>query len=48
MTEADAQRALSQLQQGCVARFEGMGHLLHLEPKGYEVVNAVSMFLESL
>lgn len=48
MTKEEAQRAMGQLADGYVVHFEGMGHLLHGEPRGYAALNALSMFLEGL
>ncbi len=48
LSDDDVERALGQLSKGYAVRFPDMGHLLHLEPQGYEVVNTVSLFLESL
>ncbi|NKB71299.1 MAG: alpha/beta fold hydrolase [Candidatus Latescibacteria bacterium] len=44
----DADRALSQLQDGYIARFGDLGHLMDLEPEGYQVLNEICLFLESL
>ena len=48
MADGDVERALSQLQKGYVVRFPEIDHILHLAPEGYQVVNAVCLFLESL
>ena len=48
ISDDDVERALNQLKRGYAVKFPDMGHLLHLEPEGYQVVNAVSLFLESL
>ena len=48
ISDDDVERALAQLQKGYAVKFPDMGHLLHLEPQGYQVVNAVGLFLESL
>ena len=48
LTPEDGQRALAQLPEGYLVRFEGMGHLLHQEKEGYQVIAAITHFLESL
>ena len=48
MTLDDGQRALKQLPDGYLVHFDNMGHLLHLESQGYQVIATVSHFLESL
>lgn len=48
MTKEDAQRAMGQLADGYVVNLEGIGHLLHYDPRGYAALNAVMMFLEGL
>jgi pimeloyl-ACP methyl ester carboxylesterase len=48
ISDADSARALSQLPDGTVARFESLSHELQNEPRGYPVVLAVAKFLESL
>jgi pimeloyl-ACP methyl ester carboxylesterase len=48
MTPEDGQRALKQLPNGYLVHFDNMGHLLHLEGQGYQVIATVSHFLESL
>ena len=47
MTKEDAQRAMNQLADGYVVNIDG-GHLQHFGPKGYEIMNAVWLFLEGL
>ena len=47
MTEEDAQRAMQQLVDGYLVNIDG-GHMQHYGPKGYEVLNAVWLFLEGL
>ena len=48
MPDEDVKRALKQLKEGYVARFDGITHELHLDPQGYQVVNEICLFLESL
>ena len=48
MADSDVERALGQLQKGYVVRFPELDHGLHLETQGYQVVNAICLFLESL
>ncbi|NKB72184.1 MAG: alpha/beta fold hydrolase [Candidatus Latescibacteria bacterium] len=48
LTDEDVEKAIAQLSKGYFAKFDGMGHELHLEPGGYQVVTEICLFLESL
>ena len=47
ISDEDAAKAMDQLSKGYLVKFPDMSHMLQLDPRGYEVVNEISLFLES-